>query len=190
MRAKLFGLAILSAVIVVAALYHSKSVQATAASGFKATPIAIGTFDEFEVFNHTSRDSLPAGFDGDVWLSLQKTKGRSDLYVQSNSWPAVNPTSGAIATTGWHTHPGHSLIIVTSGSITEYEDDCTPHVYTFVAGQPSPTLVDPGNGHVHLIRNEGLVPASSIAVQLVPYDPARANRRIDALAPANCSNIQ
>ncbi len=190
MRGKLLGLAMLSAVIVVAALYHSTRVEATAPSGFKASPIAIGTFDEFDVFNQATKDSLPAGFPGDVWISLQKTKGPSDLYVLSNTWPPVNTLTHAIATTGWHTHPGHSLIIVTSGSITEYEDDCMPHVYTFVAGQPAPTLVDPGHGHVHIIRNEGSVPASSIAVQLVPFDPARGNRRIDAPAPANCTNIQ
>jgi hypothetical protein len=190
MRQKLTCLAIFSAVLVVTALYHSKNVQATAASGFKATTLATGTFNDIEVFNQATRDSLPAGFPGEVWISLQKTHGPSDLYVQSNAWPAVNLATGAVASTGWHTHPGHSLIIVTSGSITEYEDDCTPHVYTFVAGQPAPTLVDPGHGHVHIIRNEGTVPAASIAVQLVPFDPAKANRRIDAPAPANCTNIQ
>ena len=61
---------------------------------------------------------------------------------------------------------------------------------TFVPGQPAPTLVDPGHDHVHIIRNEGSVPASTIAVQLVPYDPAKANRRIDAPAPESCPNIQ
>jgi hypothetical protein len=135
------------------------------------------------------KKDLPAGNEADVWLSMQKTKGQSDLYVLSNSWPAVNTFTGAIASTGWHTHPGHSLIIVTSGSITDYMADCVPHVYTFVPGQPSPTLVDPGSGHVHIIRNEGSVPASTITVQLVPYDPAKANRRIDAPAPETCSNI-
>ena len=193
MRAKLTWLAILSAAILVTALYLSRNVLATTASGFKATSIATGTFNEFRVFNHSSKDSVPLGFDDDSdegWVSLQKTKGRSDLYVQSNVWPPVNLTTGAVASTGWHTHPGHSLIIVTAGTITEYEDDCTPHVYTFVPGQPAPTLVDPGHGHVHIIRNEGSVMASSIAVQLVPYDPAKANRRIDAPAPPNCANIQ
>ena len=36
-------------------------------------------------------------------------------------------------TSGWHTHPGHSLIIVAAGTVTAYEGDdreCTPHVYT------------------------------------------------------------
>jgi hypothetical protein len=190
MRHKLSWLAILTTAAVVTAMYHSKSVQATPASGFKATTLATGTFGEIEVFNQASHDSLPAGFPGYVWLSLQKTKGPSDLYVQSNVWPPVNLATGAIASTGWHTHPGHSLIIVTSGTITEYQDDCTPHQYTFVPGQPAPTLIDPGDGHVHIIRNEGSVTASSIAVQLVPYDPAKANRRIDAPAPANCTSIQ
>ncbi len=190
MRRKSTLLVVLSAAIVVTALYLAKNVLATPTSGFKASTLASGTFSEFEVFNHASKDSLPAGFDGDVWLSMQKTKGSSDLYVQSNVWPPVNLITGAVATTGWHTHPGHSLIIVTAGTITEYDDDCTPHVYTFVLGHPAPTLVDPGRGHVHIIRNEGSVMASTIAVQLVPYDPAKSNRRIDAPAPGNCANIQ
>src|SRR5882757_3108027 len=190
MRKKLLWVVLFGAAIGVAAMFYVGKVSATAAIGFKATPIANGTFGEIDVFNQSSKKDLPAGNDGDVWLSLQKTKGQSDLYVQSNFWPAVNPTTGAIASTGWHTHPGHSLIIVTAGTITEYEDDCTSHVYTFVTGQPAPTLVDPGHNHVHIIRNEGSVAATSIAVQLVPFDPAKANRRIDAPAPTNCTNIQ
>ena len=183
-----------SAAIAVMVLSYSAHVWATTANGFKATTIATGTFEEFEVFNHSILPNPTGDGDNDrddktLWLSMQKTKGSSDLYVQSNVWQSVSPT-GVVASTGWHTHPGHSLIIVTSGTITEYEADCRPHVYTFVPGQPAPTLIDPGHGHVHIIRNEGSVPASTIAVQLVPYDPNKANRRIDAAAPANCPNIQ
>ena len=190
MRRKLTWLVLCSAAILVAALHYVQGVLATpTTNGFKASTIATGTFGEFDVFNQSSNDSLPVGFPGDVWLSLQKTKGQSDLYVQSNTWPGVNAMTGAVASTGWHTHPGHSLIIVTSGTLTEYDADCTPHVYAFVQGQPVPTFVDPGHGHVHIVRNEGSVPASSIAVQLVPYDPKKANRRIDAPAPVSCPNI-
>jgi hypothetical protein len=183
MRRRITWLVLLSAAMVITAVFYAGKVWATPANpAFKATTIATGTFGEFDVFNQSSHDSLPAGFDGNVWISLQKTKGSSDLYVQNNAWQPGGST-------GWHTHPGHSLIIVTSGTLTEYEDDCTSHVYTFVQGQPAPTLVDPGHGHVHIIRNEGSVPASTIAVQLVPSDPAKANRRIDAPAPATCSNL-
>ena len=194
MRQRITWLVLFSAAIAVIVLSYSAHVWATTANGFKATTIATGTFEEFEVFNHSILPNPTGDGDNDrddktLWLSMQKTKGSSDLYVQSNVWQSVSPT-GVVASTGWHTHPGHSLIIVTSGTITEYEADCRPHVYTFVPGQPAPTLIDPGHGHVHIIRNEGSVPASTIAVQLVPYDPNKANRRIDAAAPANCPNIQ
>jgi hypothetical protein len=114
------------------------------------------------------------GVKKNLWLSWQKTKGSSDLYVQDNVW---TPGGG----TGWHTHPGHSLIIVTAGTVTAYEGDdpeCKPSVYTTGMG-----FVDPGGDHVHIIRNEGAVEAKTIAVQLIP---AGQPRRIDVADPGNC----
>lgn len=146
---------------------------ATPASGFSATTLALGSFDEFKVFNRfVLHSDLPGN--NNVWLSKQKTKGLSDVYVQSNVWQPGG-------TTGWHTHPGHSLIIVTEGTLTVYDGDdptCEPAVYTVGMG-----FVDPGGGHVHIIRNEGDVPAGTIAVQLIPDG---AVRRIDAPDPGNC----
>ena len=102
------------------------------------------------------------------------TKGASDLYVVSN---VIAPGGN----TGWHSHPGPSLVTVKSGTITQYEGDdpsCTPEVFT--AGQ---SFVDPGGSHVHILRNEGSVPAETIAVQIVA---SGAPRRIDMPAPGNC----
>lgn len=133
-----------------------------------STTLAKGRFGGIDVFN---QKVIP---NGNVWLSLQKTKGDSDVYVQTNTWQPG-------ATTGWHTHPGHSLITVTAGTLTAYEGDdpdCKPHVYTVGMG-----IVDPGGDHVHNIRNEGTVDASTIAVQVIP---AGSSRRIDALNPGNC----
>jgi len=152
---------------VVTALYVGKA-MATPASGFVGTTLALGRFGEIDTFNQL----IPSP--GNVWLSMQKTKGLSDVYVQSNVWQPGGST-------GWHTHPGHSLIIVTAGTVTAYEGDdpdCTPHVYTQGMG-----FVDPGGKHVHIVRNEGPVQASTIAVQLIP---AAATRRIDAPDPGNC----
>jgi hypothetical protein len=157
--------------------------RATPSSGFAGATIALGRFDDIDVMIH---ELLPAGAAPDdrrdegrdegrtLWLSFQKTRGPSDLYVQSNVW-AVG------GTTGWHTHPGHSLITVTAGAVTVYEGDdpsCTPHVYTAGMG-----FVDRGGDHVHVIRNEGAVEARTIAVQLIP---AKAQRRIDAPGPSSC----
>lgn len=168
MRRRLTWLVLLSAAIVVTALYHARTVLATPGEGFVSTTLSQGRFGPIDVSNFFISDK------GKLWLSLQKTKGKSDLFVQSNVWQPGGHT-------GWHSHPGHSLITVTAGTVTAYEGNdpnCKPHVYTAGMG-----FVDPGGNHVHIIRNEGTVEAQSIAVQLIP---AGQPRRIDAPDPGNC----
>ena len=175
MRAKVLWA--FSIIIVGVALLHVGTLSATPQSGFTASTIAMGRFGPIDVDNQTF---LPDGspFEthpgNNLWLSMQRTKGPSDLYVQNNIWVPGG-------TSGWHTHPGHSLIIVTAGTITAYDGDdptCTPHQYS--AGQG---FVDAGGDHVHVLRNEGAVEARTVAVQLIP---AGATRRIDAPASAYC----
>lgn len=163
------------AAIVCATLYAGTT-WATPSTDFAATTLAKGTLGEFEVFNHFVRSNLNED-ERNLWLSLQKTKGSSDLYVQSNVWQPTQP-GHPVASTGWHSHPGHSLIIVTPGTLTNYEGDdptCTPHVDTL-----GMAFVDHGGSHVHIIRNEGDVVAPNIAIQLIP---AGQPRRIDILCP-------
>jgi quercetin dioxygenase-like cupin family protein len=122
------------------------------------TQVAKGGFDAIDINNFRSRS----------------TRDPSDVYVIRN----VFAPGG---TSGWHTHPGPSLVTVTVGEITAYDSDdpsCTPTVYKVGEG-----FVDPGGGHVHLLRNETGAPAETVAVQIVPKD---ATRRIDAPAPGNC----
>jgi len=167
-RVVLVGLAILGAAVMVG------NVQATPASGFSSTTLALGRFDQIDT-NNLVFSPESTKFHRDLWLSFQKTKGPSDLYVQSNVWAPGG-------TSGWHTHPGHSLITVTAGTVTAYEGDdpsCTPHAYTAGMG-----FVDAGGDHVHVLRNEGSVEARTITVQLIP---AAATRRIDADANPACS---
>ena len=179
-RRQMWLVLLFSAAILVAAHDYARKAWATPAiPGYKGTTLYFGTLQEFEVFNHATKKSLPAGFDGNVWLSLQKTKGASDLYIQSNTWAPV--TMGVVASTGWHTHLSHTLIIVTAGAVTEYKGDdpsCTPHVYT--AGM---TFIERGGTHVHIVRNEGTVEAQVVAVRLIP---AGQPGRIDAPDPGNC----
>jgi uncharacterized RmlC-like cupin family protein len=177
MRRKLSWLILFSAAIAVLALYVRKSTAtpATPPPGFVSTTLAQGRFGEIDVFNHfIPPTSAPERHRHNIWLSWQKTKGSSDVYVQTNTWQPGGST-------GWHTHPGHSLITVTAGTLTAYEGDdpdCKPHVYTAGMG-----FVDPGGGHVHIIRNEGTIDASTVAVQVIP---AGQPRRIDAPDPGNC----
>lgn len=173
MRRMLMRAVVFSAAFVWLAGYGG-NVQATPAGGFVSTTLSLGRFSDFEVSNISLPDRLFGNWLKKVWLSLQKTKGASDLYVQSNVWQPGG-------TTGWHTHPGHSLITVTAGTVTAYEGDdpsCTPHVYKQGMG-----FVDPGGDHVHVLRNEDSVEARTITVQLIPAD---ATRRIDAQGSPAC----
>jgi len=112
------------------------------------------------------------------WNLKLKAKGDSDLYVTQHTFQPGQHT-------GWHTHPGPSLITVIAGALTVYEASnptCTPKIYT--AGQ---SFTDIGCGDVHLVRNEGTVVAQDVAVQIVPKGTPR---RIDVTpAPSNCPLI-
>ncbi len=137
---------------------------ATPGAGITSTNVSVGRFGSIDV-----------GAETDAYELELRSKGLSDVYVVSNVFvPGGN--------SGWHTHPGPSLITVKSGTITAYDGDdpgCTPHVYVAGTG-----FVDPGGDHEHILRNEGTVAAETIAVQLLP---AGATRRIDAPDPGNCS---
>ena len=167
MRRQFRWLLVLGSVVLAVAGYV-RNIQATPSSGFAASTISKGRLEEFDVTLHmVAEKSEDDNSKPRVWLSQQRTKGPSDLYVQSNVWQVGG-------TTGWHTHPGHSLITVTEGAITNYDADdptCTGKVYTV-----GMTFVDHGGDHAHLVRNEGFVVARTTAVQLIPAD---AVRRID-----------
>ena len=156
-------------VATVGAAFCAGNVMATPPAGLTTTLYGPGALDPV---NLTARATLPSS-----WNARVRTHGLSDVYVADN-------TLAPGGTTGWHTHPGPSFVIVTQGSVTAYDEDdptCTPHVYT--ANTPDNAFVDPGGGHVHLLRDESGAAAQTIAVQLVP---AGADRRQDAPAPSAC----
>jgi quercetin dioxygenase-like cupin family protein len=111
------------------------------------------------------------------WYLHTNIRGDSDVYVTGHTFEPGQHT-------GWHTHPGPSLITVVAGELTVYEADspnCTSIVY-----HTGESFTDIGCGDVHLVRNEGNVQARDVAVQIVP---AGAPRRIEADQPANCPVI-
>jgi quercetin dioxygenase-like cupin family protein len=158
-------LAVTTAILAgVAAVMIATTAYATPNADFSTVQLSKGRFGEIDV---KTNDALPHQV-------KVKTKGDSDVYVVENT---VKPGGHS----GWHTHPGPSLITVKSGTATFYESDdptCTPHVYQAGTG-----VIDPGDGHVHLLRNEGNVDLVTVTVQILP---AGAPRRIDAPSPGNC----
>ena len=142
------------------------NILATPPSGLTTSTVAKASFDPLQLRGQ----SHPA----DLWRVRMKTHGLSDFYVIDNK---IAPGG----TTGWHSHPGPSLIFVVVGQVTNYMGDdptCTPHVYT--AGQG---FVDAGGTDVHMLKNTGDVQAETVAVQFLQKD---AVRRIDVPNPGNC----
>ena len=97
------------------------------------------------------------------------TKGDSDVYVVQN---VIKPGGH----TGWHTHPGPSIISVVSGQVTEYRSD-EPDGIVHEAGS---VFVDEGGDHAHIMVNEGSTNLVLVAFQVLP---AGAPRRIDLPEP-------
>ena len=98
-----------------------------------------------------------------------EAKGFSDVYVVHNK---IAPGGH----TGWHSHPGPSIVSVVSGTATEFhaDDPLTPHVH------PAGTcFVDDGDG-AHIVRNLGTTDLVLVAFQVLPVG---ATRRIDEPAP-------
>jgi quercetin dioxygenase-like cupin family protein len=144
---------------------YAGNVLATPTSGVTSTVIGPALFNGFSVHAH----SAPAR-----WRAEIETHGLSDVYVVDNK---LAPGG----TTGWHSHPGPSLILVTAGTVTNYmghHPTCAGHSYSAGSG-----FIDPGGRDVHMLRNNGTQPAETIAVQLLPHG---ADRRIDEPEPGNC----
>jgi quercetin dioxygenase-like cupin family protein len=160
MRKVIGGSALAGLVVLVVAA----TALATANEGFSTEQLSFGNFGEIDV---KTNDALPHQV-------KVKTKGDSDVYVVRNT---VLPGGHS----GWHTHPGPSLITVKEGTATFYDSDdptCTPQVYPAGTG-----VIDRGDGHVHLLRNEGDVNLVTVTVQILPDG---APRRIDTPQPGNC----
>lgn len=101
-------------------------------------------------------------------------KDASDVYIVQNTVPPGGHS-------GWHTHPGPSIVSIKSGTATVYGgDDPSCAGVTYPAGSG---FIDEGGDHVHLVKNNGTEPLVTVAFQIIPHGLAR---RIDMPDPGFC----
>jgi hypothetical protein len=131
----------------------------------------------FGTSQSTLASSLHTAFDVDAkradWKASLKVKGVSDVVVTSHS---VIPGGYS----GWHSHPGLSIVSVTQGAVWLYDADdltCAPSIVPAGHG-----FVEAGD-HVHILRNEGGVEAKWTTTSI---RPAGSAGRIDQPNPGNC----
>jgi len=156
--------------IVGVAGYAAGSVLATPPSMVTSTLFAVGQFHQIDARSKTDIDPSARIT---WWKSLIDTSGETDVHILENR---IAP-GGSF---GWHSHPGPSLVVVKSGTLTLYsghDPTCTPEVIPAGSG-----FVDNG-GDIHLVRNEGSVETVVYVTSLVPRG---AVRRIDEPSPGNC----
>ena len=87
-------------------------------------------------------------------------------------------TFGPHSSTGWHSHPGKTLVVVQSGTFTVYHDNC--HAMTYGPGSSFVELPS----SIHVGRNET---GSDVQLGVVYFDvPIGGSPRIDQPQPAGC----
>jgi quercetin dioxygenase-like cupin family protein len=161
------ALLLIAPALVIIGVLTAVPARATPACGLASETLALGHFPS------GSLNLMCNEFRDFGWFFKTNVRGDSDVYVVRNTWPVE-------AHSGWHTHPGPSLITVLSGELTVYDADSCAAPIVYHAGE---SFTDIGCGDVHLIRNEGTVCAVNMVVQIVQ---AGLPRRIDADQPANC----
>lgn len=159
------------------------SVLACSDSAIPAAPRALENGPQFTLGSGVTNLTLVRANAGEIdagssysdlgFKSKLSTHGNTDIVVNNN-------TMTAGGTSGWHMHPGITIVAIKAGALTLYDGDdalCAPRVYS--AGQ---VFVESGS-HVHVARNEGGVTAEWFTTYIVPTG---GPTRIDAPAPGNC----
>ena len=124
-----------------------------------ATPLSRGTLGEVKAEN-----------DG---ITVESGSGSADIVTVK----VVIKPGGS---TGWHHHPGVTLVSVASGTATEYRADCEKTVLKAGDG------FFEGTDEPHVVRNEGNVDAVLYPTFLIPTETSPEKLTIAHPQPKNC----
>jgi quercetin dioxygenase-like cupin family protein len=147
------GVTVLLALVVGAAL-------ATPPKDATVTPLTRATLGNFEANN-----------DG---IDVESERRSADIAIAK----VVLKPGGS---TGWHHHPGVTLVSIASGTVTEYDKKCEKSVHKAGEG-----FVE-SNDAVHVVRNKGNEKAVLYATFLVPTNTTDEGLRVDEPKPSNCN---
>jgi quercetin dioxygenase-like cupin family protein len=104
--------------------------------------------------------------------------GRGFFARAGTNTVVVDYTVGPNSSTGWHSHPGKTLVTVQSGTFTVYHDNCRSHTYG-----PGDAFVERPSS-VHVGRNET---SDTVKLGVVFFNvPIGGSPRIDQPQPYGC----
>jgi len=121
----------------------------------------------------SAKTDVDSGYATDFWQVRISAKGATDVHVLEN---VIAPGG----TFGWHSHPGPSLVIVNSGTLSVYHaPDCMAQDFG-PGSRNGSTFVDQGHD-LHMVRNNSATAVADVFV--VSFVPAGFPRRIDEPNP-------
>ena len=171
MNAKLTWVLLIAVGVLGAAVYGGLAL-ATPVTGVGNppwSPVVGGFADGIDA---KARTDIDPGRGRDYWKVKIQADGATDVHIVEN---VISPGG----TFGWHSHPGPSLVIVNSGTLSVYHaPDCVPEEFGPGSSLGS-TFTDQGHD-LHMVRNNGTVNADVFVVSFVPQGFAR---RIDEPNP-------
>ena len=155
---------ILIAVVGVAVVALAGAALATPPSGFTTNVLARGSAGEL----HTKHDGI----------RLSSRHGVSaDVAVATVT---IDPGGSS----GWHHHPGLVVVVVQSGTVTFYDENCRKDVHqageTFIESSDSPALAKNNGTRTAVVQATFIVPASTPPAPPTPL-------RIDDPQPKRCN---
>ncbi|MEX0749599.1 MAG: cupin domain-containing protein [Dehalococcoidia bacterium] len=101
-----------------------------------------------------------------------KTRGPTEVVTQRVEIPPGG-------TTGWHTHPGPNVNVISRGTLTLYHAEHCEHGIAYGQGSSFPTYPD----QVHLARNNGTDTLVFFATYFMPKTTPPLPIRLDAPSP-------
>jgi quercetin dioxygenase-like cupin family protein len=135
------------------------SPKGESATPVTVTPLSRGTLGQVKAEN-----------DG---ITVESMPGSADIVTVK----VVIKPGGS---TGWHHHPGVTLVSVASGTATEYRADCEKTVLKAGDG------FFEGTDEPHVVRNEGNVDAVLYPTFVIPTETSPEKLTIPHPQPKNC----
>ena len=162
MKRKTIGTTIRSPLLALAlVVVFAGTVLATASSDFHGTIVSRGTIDASVHYNT-----------GAVKF---ETKGSVEIVTATVS---IDP----LGYSGWNSHPGVVLVVVVSGSIVVYDENCVGTAHA--ANSASSAFTESGDEPVFVRNESATTPQFSNVTYIVPAGTPNSGLRIDRAAPS------
>jgi hypothetical protein len=130
-----------------------------------------------------------AGFQSPVDIKIKTIHGQQEVLHVPDAQDVVMQriVLAPGGQTGWHSHPGPAIALVTAGALTLYSGEDSMCIgRTYSASQTgNEAFVDSGQGHVHMARNESTTENAEVWVTYLDVPPG-SSVRTDQPNPGNC----